>query len=246
MKHFGRVKTIGFKAGAVTNLVTNVDQDIESYLKKSIRKQFPEDSILAEESPLENENAPRRWVIDPLDGTTNFAHGLPMFCISVGVEEEGKIIAGAVYDPAHEEMFFAIKGKGATLNRRKIKVSNIARLEQALLVTGFPYDVHEHPERSLPYFNGLIQKAQGLRRLGSAALDLCYVAMGRFDGFFEVHLHPWDTAAGTLILKEAGGRITDFEGNPFSIYNRQLAASNGKFHSEMLDEIQEIKNANRH
>ena len=241
MKQSGRVKTIHLKAGAATNLVTNVDQDIENYIKKSIRRQFPEDSILAEESPLEKPNAPRRWIIDPIDGTTNFAHGLPIFCISIGVEMDGEVRLGGVYDPSHRELFFARKGKGSTLNGRKIRVTEAASLDQALLVTGFPYDVHEHPERSLPFFNGLIQKAQGLRRLGSAALDLCYVAMGRFDGFFEVYLNPWDTAAATLIVREAGGKVTNFEGDQFSIYERELAATNGHIHREMLQAIQKIK-----
>jgi len=241
MKHFGRVKTVQLKAGAVTNLVTNVDEEIENYVKRSIRREFPDDSILAEESPLENEAASRRWVIDPIDGTTNFAHGLPLFCISIGLEIEGEVQLGGVYDPCGKELFFARKGKGATLNGRKICVSAANRLERALLATGFPYDVHTRPERSLPYFNGLIQKAQGVRRLGSAALDICYVAMGRFDGFFEVHLNPWDTAAGVLILREAGGKVTNFEGRPFSIYEREVAATNGQIHREMLGAIQQIK-----
>jgi myo-inositol-1(or 4)-monophosphatase len=240
-KEFGRVRTIQFKSGAITNMVTNVDREIEDYIKRKIRKAFPEDSILAEESPVERANASRRWIIDPIDGTTNFAHGLPIFCISIGVEVDGQVILGSVYNPIHEEFFFAKKGKGAVLNKKRIHVSNIDRLEKGLLVTGFPYDIHDHPERSLPYFSAVIQKAQGLRRLGSAALDLCYVAMGRFDGFFEVYLNPWDTAAGMLILFEAGGTITDFDGKPYSIYTRELAASNGKIQREMLQVIQAVK-----
>ena len=244
LKHYGRVKTISYKAGAATNLVTNVDKDVEGYIKREIRKHFPEDSILAEESPMENEDAPRRWIIDPLDGTTNFAHGLPLFSISIGVEVDGQVQAGGVCDPVRRELFFARKGKGATLNRKRIRVSEVKTLQQSLLVTGFPYDVQDHPERSLPYFNALIQRAQGMRRLGSAALDLCYLAMSRFDGFFEVHLHPWDAAAGSLILQEAGGRITDFEGRPHSIYQRELAASNGRIHEEMLEVLRRVKARN--
>jgi len=240
-KHYGNVKTISYKAGAAINLVTNVDREIEAYIKKRIRREFPSDSILAEESELENEHAPQRWVIDPLDGTTNFAHGLPLFCISIGVELNGEIIAGGVIDPIHSELFLAFKGKGARLNGKEIHVSDAQTVLQSLLVTGFPYDIHEHPERSLPYFNAVIQRAQGLRRLGSAALDLCYVACGRFDGFFEVYLHPWDTAAGMLIVQEAGGLVTDFEGTPFSIYKRELAATNGPVHAEMLQIIQQVK-----
>jgi len=241
-KQYGRVRTIRYKAGTVTNLVTNVDQEIEAFIKDRIRKQFPEDSILAEESEIEKADAKRRWIIDPLDGTTNFAHDLPIFSISIGLEIDGKIAAGGVYNPVQDEFFFAVKGRGATCNRKKIRVSQTRRLEQSLLATGFPYDIHDHPERSLPYFNTLIQRAQGVRRLGSAAIDLCYLAMGRFDGFFEVHLNPWDTAAGMLILLEAGGKITDFDGRPFSIYQRRLAASNGRIHQQMLAAIQEVRN----
>lgn len=241
-KHYGRVRTIRFKAGSITNLVTNVDQEIEAFIKNKIHKAFPKDSILAEESEIEKADAKRWWIIDPLDGTTNFAHGLPIFSISIGLEINGKVVAGGVYNPVQEEFFFAVKGRGATYNRKKITVSETRKLEQSLLVTGFPYDIHDHPERSLPYFNALIQQAQGVRRLGSAAIDLCYLAMGRFDGFFEVHLNPWDTAAGMLILLEAGGKITDFDGRPFSIYQRQLAASNGYIQKQMLAAIQEVRN----
>jgi myo-inositol-1(or 4)-monophosphatase len=234
-KHYGRVKSIHYKAGSVINLVTNVDQDVERFIKLQIRKNYPEDSILAEESEIEKADSPQRWIIDPLDGTTNFAHGLSLFCVSIGVERHGELIAGGVYDPIHDELFFAVRGKGATLNRKRIGVSKTSKLERALIVTGFPYDIHEHPEKSLPYFNAMIQRAQGLRRLGSAALDICYLAMSRFDGFFEVFLHPWDTAAGCLILQEAGGKITDFNGETFSIYKRQLVASNGLIHDEMIE-----------
>jgi myo-inositol-1(or 4)-monophosphatase len=240
-RHYGRVRTIHYKAGAATNLVTNADRDIEEFIKSRIHRKFPDDSILAEESPVENKTSGRKWIIDPVDGTTNFAHGLPIFCISIGVEENGILTAGAVYNPVTAELFFARRGKGATLNGRKIHVSAARSLRRSLLVTGFPYDVHTRPERSLPFFNVMIQHAQGVRRLGSAAIDLCYVAMGRFDGFFEVHLNAWDTSAGVLILREAGGIVTNFEGDEFSIYGRELAASNGKIQKEMLELIQKTK-----
>jgi myo-inositol-1(or 4)-monophosphatase len=236
-KHYGKVKTITFKAGASTNLVTNVDEDIENFVKRKISRAFPEDSILAEESDIVNADANRRWIIDPLDGTTNFAHGLPYFCISIGVESAGKVVAGGVYNPILDEFFFASLGKGATFNGKKISVSKVDKLENALLVTGFPYDIHWHPERSLPYFNALIQKSQGLRRLGSAAIDICYVAMGRCDGFFEVQLNAWDTAAAVLILTEAGGEVHDFSGEQFSIYRPSIVCSNGKIQKEMLQVI---------
>ena len=240
-KQYGRVKSIRYKSGAVTNLVTNVDQDVERFIKSQIKKHYSRDSILAEESEIENAYSSQRWIIDPLDGTTNFAHGLSFFCVSIGVERDGEIIAGGVCDPIHEELFFALKGKGATLNEKKIHVSKAKKLERALIVTGFPYDIHEHPEKSLPYFNAMIQRAQGVRRLGSAALDLCYLAMSRFDGFFEVFLNPWDTAAGSLILQEAGGVITDFSGDPFSIYRRELVASNGLIHDEMVEVLKKTR-----
>jgi len=243
--HFGRVRTITYKNGASTNLVTNVDQEVEEYIKRKIRKAYPEDSILAEESPIFNSEAPRRWIIDPLDGTTNFAHGYPCFSISIGVESDRHIIAGGVYSPIEEEFFFAVKGKGATWNGKKIRVSKIKKLDQSLLVTGFPYDVHTHPERSLPYFNSFIQTAQGVRRLGSAAIDLCYVAMGRFDGFFEVQLNPWDTSAGMLILMEGGGVLTDFSGKEFSIYRPEIVASNGQIHHQMIQVIKKTRSNKR-
>jgi myo-inositol-1(or 4)-monophosphatase len=164
-----------------------------------------------------------------------------MFSISIGVEVAGKVIAGGVNCPAYGELFFARAGKGATLNGKRIHVSRVKRLNQSLLVTGFPYDIHEHPERSLPYFNALIQRAQGVRRLGSAGMDLCYLAMGRFDGFFEVFLNAWGTAAGALILTEAGGTITDFSGRPYSIYQRELAATNGLIQKEMVEVIQDVR-----
>ncbi|HSE43146.1 MAG TPA: inositol monophosphatase family protein [Acidobacteriota bacterium] len=240
-KQFGKVKTIQIKEGATTNLVTNVDKDIEDFIKNRIRKKFPQDSILAEESDAEQHQSQRKWIIDPLDGTTNFAHSLPIFCISIAIEETGVVTAGAVYNPIANEFFFTRRGKGAFLNGKKVEVSKVKKLNKALLVTGFPYTVHTNPEHSLPYFNELIVHAQGIRRLGSAALDLCYVAMGRFDGFFEVYLNPWDTAAGMLMLLEAGGMITDFSGKPYSIYQRQLAASNGFIQDEMLAVIKETK-----
>jgi myo-inositol-1(or 4)-monophosphatase len=240
-KRFGKVKSVHLKGGASTNLVTNVDKEIESFIKREIRSEFPRDGIIAEESPAEDPGSDRRWIIDPLDGTTNFAHGFPAFSVSIAVENEGEIVAGGVYNPMWEELFFASKGRGATLNRRKIRISTVRTLAESLLVTGFPYDIHEHPERSLPFFDAFIRRAQGLRRVGSAALDLCYVAMGRFDGFFEVSLHPWDTAAGMIILREAGGEITDFQGRSFTPYDKQLVASNGRIHKEMLSIISNVQ-----
>lgn len=240
-KHFGKVKTISLKGGKSTNLVTNVDEEVERLIKGEIHKHFPGDSILAEESAAEDAGSERRWIVDPLDGTTNFAHSFPVFCVSIGIEESREMVAGAIYNPVWEEFYFAVRGKGATLNGKKIHPSSAKTLSESLLVTGFPYDIHEHPESTLPYFDAMIRRAQGMRRVGSAALDLCFVAAGRFDGFFEVSLHPWDSAAGMVILQEAGGRITNFDGEPFSPYQRQLVASNGIIHEEMLTVIGEVK-----
>ncbi len=176
-----------------------------------------------------------RWILDPLDGTTNFAHNYPFFCVSVAAERDGAVVAGAVYDPMRDEMFAAALDTGATLNGAMISVSGIARLEDALLVTGFPYSVREHPETILPLFQAFLVRAQGVRRDGSAALNLCYLACGRFDGFWEAHLNAWDMAAGALIVREAGGRVTDFAGNDLDLFGRRIVASNGRIHPAMLE-----------
>ena len=190
---------------------------------------------LAEESGAHEPERPAgvRWLIDPLDGTTNFAHNYPFFCVSIAAEVDGRLAAGVVYDPVREERFAAAAGHGATLGDRPIHVSDVARLEDALLVSGFPYDVREHPERSLPHFRDFLMRAQGVRRDGSAALNLCYLACGRFDGFWEARLAPWDMAAGTLIVREAAGRVTAYDGGEFRLDGHQILASNGHLHEEM-------------
>ena len=192
--------------------------------------------VLAEESGA-HAGARVRWIVDPLDGTTNFAHNYPFFGVSIAVEVDGEVLAGAVHDPVRGETFAAARGLGATLNGEPIRVSAIGRLEDALLVTGFPYDVREHPERHLPLFYAVLVRAQGVRRDGSAALNLCYLAMGRFDGFWERQLSPWDMAAGVLIVREAGGEVTRFDGSAFELAGRQILASNGGVHAAMRDVI---------
>jgi len=174
-----------------------------------------------------------RWILDPLDGTTNFAHNYPFFSVSIAVEVEGRLSAGAVYDPVREELFTAAAGHGATLNDVSIRVSDIGRVEDGLLVTGFPYDVREHPDEPLALFRAFLVRAQAIRRDGSATLNLCYLACGRFDGFWEAQLSPWDMAAGTLIVREAGGLVTAFDRGEFRLDGRQILASNGKIHEEM-------------
>jgi myo-inositol-1(or 4)-monophosphatase len=219
------------------DLVTEYDRRSERLLLDAIAHRYPGHAVLAEESgasaPANDRPPAVRWLIDPLDGTTNFAHNYPFFCVSVAAEVAGALAAGAVYDPVRDELFTAALGQGATLNGTPLSVSDIERVEDALLVTGFPYDVREHPERSLPLFEAFLMRAQGIRRDGSAALNLCYLAAGRFDGFWEGHLSPWDMAAGVLIVREAGGTVTDYEAGPFRLERPEILASNARVHEEM-------------
>jgi len=221
-----------------TDLVTEYDRRSERLVLDGIRRRYPGHAILAEESgahaggPAEPAGAVR-WVVDPLDGTTNFAHNYPFFCVSIAAEIGGRLAAGAVYDPVRGELFAAAAGHGATLDGRAIRVSDVARVEDALLVTGFPYDVREHPERLLSLFGAFLVRAQAIRRDGSAALNLCYLACGRFDGFWEASLSPWDVAAGTLLVREAGGRVTGYDGGEFRLDGREILATNGTLHEEM-------------
>jgi myo-inositol-1(or 4)-monophosphatase len=217
------------------DLVTEFDRRSEALLVSRIRERFPEHAILAEESGAAGAGAARvRWLCDPLDGTTNYAHNYPFFAVSVGVEADGAMAAGAVFDPVREEMFAAAAGHGATLNGAAVRVSGIADIEAALLVTGFPYDVREHPERHLPLFQEFLLRAQGVRRDGSAALNLCYVAMGRFDGMWEGNLSPWDVAAGSLIVREAGGVVTGYDGEPHRLEGRRIVTANPALHAKLL------------
>ena len=218
------------------NLVTETDKKSERLIVGRIRKAFPDHSILAEESGASSNHSPYRWIIDPLDGTTNFAHGFPMFCVTIGYEENGKMKAGGVYDPMRDELFFAERGKGATLNGKPIRVSRTLELTASLLCTGFPYD--RYNTRRAKYYIGFkeafISLCHDIRRTGTAALDLCYVACGRFDGFWEYYLHPWDVAGSHLIIEEAGGKVTGYFGESYRIDGKQTLASNGKIHGEMV------------
>lgn len=230
-ENVGKVGRIEFK-GAV-DIVTEVDRKSEDLIMDAIGKAFPGHGILTEESPEVKQDSPYKWIIDPLDGTTNYSHGFPFFCVSIGFEEAGEVTFGAVYDPMLDELFTAEKGVGAALNGKKITVSSIDDLGRSLLATGFPYDLRASKENNLDFFSKFSLKAQAIRRAGSAALDLCYIAAGRFDGYWEMKLRPWDVAAGALIVGEAGGRVTDFSGGPFSIYGRECLASNGLLHEDM-------------
>jgi len=212
-----------------------MDQRSEALIIYILSREFPDYGILAEESAEQKGSASGRWIIDPLDGTTNYAHGYPFFCISVALEDKGKIVWGAVYDPLRDELFSAESGNGATVNGTPLTVSKTDSLGSGFISTGFPYDVRESAEDNLDHFSRLAKRARAIRRDGSAALDLCYVAMGRFDGFWEPKLHPWDTAAGSLIVIEAGGRVTDYSCNPFFLDSREILATNGLIHREMID-----------
>ena len=217
------------------NLVTDADRAAEQCVIDRIKAHFPTHRFLAEErGRLEEARSPYLWIIDPLDGTTNFAHGYPAYCVSIGLEYEGRCVLGAIFDPSRNELFTATEHRGAQLNGRSIHVSNTMTLGNSLLVTGFAYDIRETSRNNLDHFAKFALTAQGLRRTGSAALDLCYVAAGRFDGFWEVRLNSWDMAAGSVIVREAGGRLTDFSGKDLSIYGEELVASNGQIHDAML------------
>jgi myo-inositol-1(or 4)-monophosphatase len=228
----GKKRTVGYKG--VVNLVTEMDILAEKLIVSDIQKNFPDHDILAEERASKIHGSPYTWVIDPLDGTTNYAHGFPIFCVSIALIKNGKTILGVVYDPTRDEMFVAERGKGARLNGRKLQVSSESILSRSLLATGFPYDIRESPINNFDHFHNFAVRAQAVRRAGSAALDLCYVAAGRFDGFWEMKLAPWDLAAGNLMVLEAGGAVTDFRGKSPGLNGKHVLATNGKIHKAML------------
>lgn len=230
---FGRISQIN-KKGAI-DLVTEADVGSEDKIIGAIREKFPDHSILAEESGLNPGTSDGQWIIDPLDGTTNFAHEVGIFAVSIAFALKGTMVVGIVLNPMTGELFTATAGQGATLNDKPITVSDTAALSESLLVTGFPYDFKENLSQLMARFTRCLRASQGVRRLGSAALDLCHVACGRFEGYWEQNLHPWDTAAGMLIVKEAGGVVTDFGNASFVIDRKEILATNGKIHKEMLD-----------
>ena len=221
----------------VNNLVTEADHAAEKAIIETIRRQFPDHYLLTEESGEHASAADTKWIIDPIDGTVNFANGIPICCVSIGVEKAGAMIMGAVYNPVINEFFFAEKGKGAFLNNQPIHVSSKSDVTSSCLVTGFPYTYLDMPNGPLQCFDRFIRAGVPVRRLGSAAIDLCWVAAGRFDGFYEHKLNAWDSAAGFLIVEEAGGKVTDFTGAAYSVYQPHLLATNGKIHNEMLQWI---------
>jgi len=215
------------------SLVTATDKEAEKIILDLIRREFPDHAILSEESPATGDST-SRWIIDPLDGTTNFAHTYPMAVVSIAYEEKGKVEMGGVLDPFREELFFAERGKGATLNGKRMRVSENKTLADSLLATGFPYDRREKPDEYLAVVKDFMMKVHGIRRSGTAAMDLCYVACGRFDGFWELKLHAWDVAAAALMVEEAGGKLSNYSGGPYTLDALQTVASNTLIHDEML------------
>ncbi len=236
MGHFGKLKNVRFKTSFV-DLVTEADEESEKEIIGVLASRFPEHAILSEESGSNKVESSSCWIIDPLDGTTNFAHRFPFFGISIAYTEKRETVLGVVYDPYHDQLFTGMKDKGAFLNDTPIKVSGTLTLKQSLLATGFPSEVCQNPDPFIETFKECLCSAQGVRRPGSAALDLAYVAWGRFDAFWEKGLKPWDTAAGCLLVQEAGGMVTDYNGDDWNPFSPDLVASNGFVHSEMCDII---------
>ncbi len=236
----GKLRRVETKQGQSNNLVTEADRASEEAIVSIILRHFPDHAILGEEGGARNGRSECRWIIDPLDGTTNFTHGLPIYSVSIGVERLGEIVAGVVYDPSRDELFSAERGAGAFLNGAPLQVTDADDLDRSLLVTGFPYNLRENPDRCQERFLAFLNRAQAVRRLGSAALDCAYVAAGRFDGFWEVNLHPWDKAAGALLIEEAGGVVTDFEGRPHDLYKPPFLGSNGRIHEQMIEVLRGV------
>jgi myo-inositol-1(or 4)-monophosphatase len=230
--------SVSHKEG-INNLVTEADHASEKVIFETIKKEFPGHYILSEEAGEIVMDSNYKWIIDPIDGTVNFAHGIPICCVSIAVEQDGEMLMGAVYNPFINEFYFAQKGYGASLNDKRIYVSKETEVIKSCLVTGFPYSYLGQPNGPLDVFSRLIQKGVPVRRLGSAAMDLCWVAAGRFDGFYEHKLQAWDSAAGFLIVEEAGGRVTDFRGKKYSPYQPHIVATNGKIHDELLKWIKD-------
>jgi len=237
MTYFER--RIGYEYKGDVDLVTEADRASEKLIVERIRQHFPSHDIVGEEGTRKDTGSDYRWYVDPLDGTTNFAHGYPVFCVSLGVEGTDGIVAGVLYDPTRDELFAAEKGSGASLNGRPIQVSNTKKLSESLLATGFPsHKRHKNP--NIHFYHQLTLRSHGLRRAGSAALDLANVASGRYDGFWEFNLNPWDTAAGVLLVTEAGGTVSRFDGSPWRIDSSETLASNRILHNELMENFSEI------
>jgi myo-inositol-1(or 4)-monophosphatase len=239
MDYFRQNVKVEYKGEA--DLVTVADRKSELLIRERISQHWPTQDILGEEGGLQDTGSDYRWYVDPLDGTTNFAHGFPVFCVSMGLDYKGNRIAAVIYDPTRDELFAAEQGSGAYLNQQRIHVSGTTKLAECLVATGFPsHKRHKNP--NIFFYHQITLHTHGVRRAGSAALDLCCVACGRFDGFWEFNLNPWDTAAGVLIVQEAGGKVTDFKGGPFRLDSRETLASNGLVHPALLGEFEQVFN----
>jgi myo-inositol-1(or 4)-monophosphatase len=239
MKYFHQRVKVEYKGEA--DLVTVADRESEKLIRERITQFWPTHDILGEEGGLRDTGSDYRWYVDPLDGTTNFAHGFPVFCVSMALEHKGQRVAGVIYDPTRDELFAAEQGSGAYLNQKRIHVSSTVNLAESLVATGFPsHKRHKNP--NIFFYHQITLHTHGVRRAGSAALDLCCVACGRFDGFWEFNLKPWDTAAGVLIVQEAGGKVTDFKGGPFQLNSYETLASNRLVHPALLTEFEQILN----
>lgn len=236
---FGKNFQVEYKSGD-NNLVTEIDKKSEQTIIEFVNKKFPGHKILSEESGLTENDSEFLWVIDPLDGTSNFAHGLPIFSVSIGLQRKNKTIAGVVYDVMRDVMYSGESGSGAFANDQKIQVSKNDTLSQSMLVTGFPYNVKDNPEKAFERFESLTRNSRAVRRLGSAAIDFAYVAEGVFEGFWEVHLQPWDVCAGILLVEEAGGLVTDFDGRQINIFSKTFLASNKNIHVRMMELINSV------
>jgi len=237
-----RTRQVSFK-GTSNNLVTEMDGRAEALVVDALLARFPDDGILAEEGSMRAGRSGRRWVIDPLDGTTNYAHGVPIYAVGIALERAGAVDLGVVYDPGRDELFVAERGGGAWLNETRMAVSTVAALDTSLLVTGFSYDIRTNPDNNLAEYAAFSVRARAVRRLGSALLDLAYVAAGRFEAFWELTLGPWDVAAGAILVEEAGGRVTDLRGGPLDLDHPTIVASNGRIHDEVLAVLKEIRPA---
>ena len=230
---FGKSYSLEYKTN-LSNFVTEIDKKSEAAIINFVKKEFPNHAVLAEESGEHKTTSEYLWVIDPLDGTSNFAHGLPIFSVSIGVQKNGETICGVVYDVMRDEIYTVEKGSGSFRNGKKLYVSTNDNLRKSMLVTGFPYDVEDNPDYAIERFAAFLRASSAVRRLGSAAIDMCYVASGVFDGFWEVNLNPWDVCAGKLLVEEAGGIVTNFAGEKTDIFSKQFLATNGKVHDSMI------------
>lgn len=229
--------------GMPTNLVTEMDARAETLVVDALLSAFPGDGILAEEGSARAGRSGRRWIIDPLDGTTNFAHGVPLFAVGIGLQQADEVVLGVVYEPSRDELYVAERGGGAWLNDARLVVSTTETLDTSLLATGFPYDIRQTTETNLPEYAAFAVRSRGVRRLGSALLDFAYVAAGRLDGFWELRLGPWDVAGGAILVEEAGGLVTDLRGSRFDVEHPTVVASNGRIHDQMLAVLKEVRGA---